>query len=164
MKGIKKTAIVAGAVVGGVLGGTVSVIGRVSNKKIVDNVGESVVDSLIYFGGIAGNLASGAADVLVGNIREDIHQVDEGIDDLKDGGKMLVGNWIHNAKLIVGESGEIVKGVAHRDPETVKDGLKTIGQIVAVGAMTVGAIRLKQDGDEKKPSWTKSHTNSDTNL
>ncbi|MFA7661776.1 MAG: hypothetical protein WCX59_03065, partial [Anaerovoracaceae bacterium] len=115
MKVVKKTGIVAGAVVGGVIGGAVSVIGRVSNKKIVDNVGESVVDSLIYFGGIAGNLASGATDVLVGNIREDIQQVDEGIDDLKDGGKMLVGHWVHNAKLIIGETGEVVKGAVHRD-------------------------------------------------
>lgn len=163
MKVVKKTGIVAGAVVGGIIGGAVSVIGRVSNKKIVDNVGESVVDSLIYFGGIAGNLASGATDVLVGNIREDIQQVDEGIDDLKDGGKMLVGNWVHNAKLIIGETGEVVKGAVHRDPEAVKDGLKTIGQIAAVGAMTVGAIRLKQDGDQEKPPSTESGTNCSTN-
>lgn len=163
MKVVKKTGIVAGAVVGGVIGGAVSVIGRVSNKKIVDNVGESVVDSLIYFGGIAGNLASGAADVLVGNIREDIQQVDEGIDDLKDGGKMLVGNWVHNAKLIIGETGEVVKGAVHRDPEAVKDGLKTIGQIAAVGAMTVGAIRLKQDGVQEIEPSVEFDTNFDTN-
>lgn len=145
MKVIKKTGIVAGALIGGVIGGTISVIGKVANKKIVDNVGESVTDSLIYFGGIAGNVASGAADVALGNMLKSNTMVDGGIDDLKDGGKMLVGNWLHNAKLVLGETGEIAKGIVHRDKAAIKKGVKTIGQIAVVGALTVGAIRLKQE-------------------
>ena len=145
MKALKKTGIVAGALIGGVIGGTISVIGKVANKKIVDNVGESVTDSLIYFGGIAGNVASGAADVALGNMLKSNTMVDGGIDDLKDGGKMLVGNWLHNAKLVLGETGEIAKGIVHRDKAAIKKGVKTIGQIAVVGALTVGAIRLKQE-------------------
>ena len=145
MKILKKTGIVAGAIVGGVIGGTISVIGKVADKKLVDNVGESVTDSLIYFGGIAGNVASGAADVALGNMLKSTTMVDGGIDDLKDGGKMLVGNWLHNAKLVLGESGQIAKGIVHRDKPAIKDGIKTIGQIAVVGALTVGAIRLKQE-------------------
>ena len=145
MKILKKTGIVAGAIVGGIIGGTISVIGKVADKKLVDNVGESVTDSLIYFGGIAGNVASGAADVALGNMLKSTTMVDGGIDDLKDGGKMLVGNWLHNAKLVLGESGQIAKGIVHRDKPAIKDGIKTIGQIAVVGALTVGAIRLKQE-------------------
>ncbi len=149
MKNVKKAGILAGAVAGGIIGGTVSIIGKLTHKKIIDNVGESVVDSLIYAGSIAGNLVSGAADVVVGNIQDDKEQVEEGLDDLKGGGKMLVGNWIHNAKLVVGESGDIIKGVRAGDTEKIKEGVKTIGQIAVVGAMTVGAIRLKKDEKEK---------------
>lgn len=145
MKILKKTGIVAGAIVGGIIGGTISVIGKVADKKLVDNVGESVTDSLIYFGGIAGNVASGAADVALGNMLKSTTMVDGGIDDLKDGGKMLIGNWLHNAKLVLGESGQIAKGIVHRDKPAIKDGIKTIGQIAVVGALTVGAIRLKQE-------------------
>ena len=145
MKILKKTGIVAGAIVGGLIGGTISVIGKVADKKLVDNVGESVTDSLIYFGGIAGNVASGAADVALGNMLKSTTMVDGGIDDLKDGGKMLIGNWLHNAKLVLGESGQIAKGIVHRDKPAIKDGIKTIGQIAVVGALTVGAIRLKQE-------------------
>jgi len=145
MKILKKTGIIAGAIVGGVIGGTISVIGKVTDKKLVDNVGESVTDSLIYFGGIAGNVASGAADVAMGNMLKSTTMVDGGIDDLKDGGKMLVGNWLHNAKLVLGESGQIAKGIVHRDKAAVKGGIKTIGQIAVVGALTVGAIRLKEE-------------------
>ena len=145
MKILKKTGIVAGAIVGGLIGGTISVIGKVAEKKLVDNVGESVTDSLIYFGGIAGNVASGAADVALGNMLKSTTMVDGGIDDLKDGGKMLIGNWLHNAKLVLGESGQIAKGIVHRDKPAIKDGIKTIGQIAVVGALTVGAIRLKQE-------------------
>ena len=152
MKVIKKTGIVAGALIGGVIGGTISVIGKVANRKIVDNVGESVTDSLIYFGGIAGNVASGAADVALGNMLKSTTMVDGGIDDLKDGGKMLVGNWLHNAKLVLGETGGIAKGLVHRDKGAIKKGVKTIGQIAVVGALTVGAIRLKQEDLEKELS------------
>ena len=152
MKVIKKTGIVAGALIGGVIGGTISVIGKVANRKIVDNVGESVTDSLIYFGGIAGNVASGAADVALGNMLKSTTMVDGGIDDLKDGGKMLVGNWLHNAKLVLGETGEIAKGLVHRDKGAIKKGVKTIGQIAVVGALTVGAIRLKQEDLDKESS------------
>ena len=45
MDKLKKTGIVAGAIVGGIIGGTLSVIGKVSKVKIVDDIGESVVDS-----------------------------------------------------------------------------------------------------------------------
>ena len=146
---LKKTGIIAGALAGGVIGGTISVIGKVTNKKIVDNVGESVTDSLIYFGSIAGNVASGAADVAMGNILKSNTLVDEGIYDLKDGGKMLLGNWLHNAKLVLTESEVIAKGIVHRDKHAVSGGIKTIGQIALVGALTVGAIRLKEDEEEK---------------
>jgi hypothetical protein len=152
MKALKKTGIVAGALIGGVIGGTISIVGKVTGKKLVDNVGESVTDSLIYFGGIAGNVASGAADVALGNMLKSNTMVDGGIDDLKDGGKMLVGNWLHNAKLVLGETGEIAKGLVHRDKAAIKEGVKTIGQIAVVGALTVGAIRLKQDDLDKKSS------------
>lgn len=146
---LKKTGIIAGALTGGVIGGTISVIGKVTNKKIVDNVGESVTDSLIYFGSIAGNVASGAADVALGNVLKSNTLVDEGIYDLKDGGKMLVGNWLHNAKLVLTESNGVAKGIIHRDKNAITGGIKTIGQLAIVGALTVGAIRLKEDEEEK---------------
>lgn len=68
---------------------------------------------------------------------------------------MLVGNWIHNAKLVLGESGEIAKGIVHRDKDAIKGGIKTIGQIAVVGALTVGAIRLKQDNPNDDWETTK---------
>lgn len=150
MNVVKKAGIVAGAVVGGTIGGALSVIGRVSNKQIINNVGESVTDSFIYFGSIAGELASGATDVVVGNVTENLNTVDDGIDDLRDGGKKLVGNWVHNIKLVAGEGKVVAKGVYHRDPQSIKKGLRKMGRIAAVGAMTVGAIRLKEEEGEEK--------------
>lgn len=148
MKTIKKAGIIGGAITGGIIGGAVSVIGRLAGRKTIENIGESVVDSMIYAGSIAGNLASGATDLMAGNIRKDKEQMEDGLDDLKDGGKMLVGNWVHNAKLVLGEGGDIFQGAREGDREKIKEGFKTIGQIVVVGALTVGAIKLKQDKDE----------------
>lgn len=68
---IKKAGILTGAVVGGVIGGTLSVIGKVAKIKIIDDIGESVIDSTILTGTIAGNLASGTTDLLTGKIQHD---------------------------------------------------------------------------------------------
>ncbi len=64
MNNIKKAGIITGAVVGGVIGGTISFIGKVSNQKFIDELGESVVDSTILTGGIAGEIASGATNMV----------------------------------------------------------------------------------------------------
>ncbi len=150
MKSIKKAGILAGAITGGIIGGTVSVIGKLASKKTVDNVGESVVDSMIYAGNIAGNLVSGAADLVAGNVRKDRDQVEDGLSDLKNGGKMIVENWLDNTKLVLGESGNVLRGARDGDKEKVGEGLKTIVKLTVVGALTVGAIKLKQEIDEDK--------------
>ena len=81
MDKLKKTGIVAGAIVGGIIGGTLSVIGKVSKVKIVDDIGESVVDSAILTGTMAGKVASGAGDLVAGAVKNDSDQIQEGADD-----------------------------------------------------------------------------------
>jgi len=52
MDSIKKTGIIAGAVIGGVVGGSISLIGKLSKIKAVDDVGSSIVSSSILTGGL----------------------------------------------------------------------------------------------------------------
>ncbi|MEG1584034.1 MAG: hypothetical protein RR361_03150, partial [Anaerovorax sp.] len=70
MKVLKKAGIIGGAVIGGAIGGTLSVIGKVSNKKFVDQLGSSIIDSTILTGNIAGTAASGAAEMIVGTVKK----------------------------------------------------------------------------------------------
>src|SRR5665647_3697233 len=97
---IKKTGILTGAVVGGVIGGTLSVIGKVAKIKIIDDIGESVIDSTILTGTIAGNLASGTTDLLTGKIQQDETLMKEGVTDIKDTGHKVVTNFVGNVKLV----------------------------------------------------------------
>ena len=148
MDSIKKTGILTGAVVGGLIGGTLSVIGKVSKVKIIDDIGESVVDSTILTGTIAGNLASGTTDLLAGKIQHDQHLVNEGVTDIKDTGHKVVNNFVGNVKLVTKSGGEILSGVKRRNPRKVAGGVKSLVKVVSVGILTVGAIKIKPDEEK----------------
>lgn len=142
---IKKAGIVGGAVVGGIIGGTLSIVGHVTKIKFVDELGESIVDSTILTGSIAGQLASGAADIVAGGVQKEPEHIEQGKKDLRAGGGKIVGNYVNNAKLIINNSGDIVQGVRTRDIKKVLNGAKTLGKIAAIGAITVGAIKIESD-------------------
>lgn len=142
---IKKAGIVGGAVVGGIIGGTLSIVGHVTKIKFVDELGESIVDSTILTGSIAGQLASGAADIVAGGVQKEPEHIEQGKKDLRAGGGKIVGNYVNNAKLIINNSGDIVQGVRTRDIKKVLNGAKTLGKVAAIGAITVGAIKIESD-------------------
>jgi hypothetical protein len=142
---MKKAGIIAGATVGGVIGGTLSVVGKVAKVKIIDDIGSSIVDSTIYTGSIVGDIASGTTDLVAGKVTKNQEKVQDGVGTLKEGGSKVVDNFVNNFKLVVGNSGEILEGVKTRDLEKVSHGTKTLAKVVAVGAMTVGAIKIDED-------------------
>ncbi len=161
---VKKTGILAGTVVGGAVGGTMQVIGKMSGVKLIDNIGESIVNSTIYTGTIAGEIVSGGVELTRGHIENAVSRkkgepltepnphIAQGTSDLKSGGKKVVGNFVNNAKLVIENGGDVVDGLAHRDMDRVKDGAKRLVKIAAVGMMTVGAIKLAEDDDDKNKS------------
>jgi hypothetical protein len=149
MKIIKKIGVVTGAVVGGLIGGSVSFAGKLTGVKFIEELGESIVDSAIYTGGVAGNIVSGTTDAVRGKLTDDEEMFHAGTDDLKAGGKQIVDNITDNVKTIAETGGEIALGVKEMDGERIARGAKTLAKIVAVGAITVGAIRVKTRDDEK---------------
>ncbi len=153
MDTLKKAGIIAGAAVGGVIGGTLSVIGKVTDIKIIDNIGSSIVDSTIYTGEIAGDIASGTTEVIAGKITKNPDKVTGGVQDLKDGGSKVAGNFVNNFKLVTSNGGEILEGVRERDSEKIKHGVKSLAKVAAVGIMTVGAIKID---DEENNESTKN--------
>lgn len=142
---IKKAGIVAGAVVGGAIGGTLSLIGKVAKVPLIDDIGESVVDSTILTGKMAGTVVSGASDLIAGAVSQDKEKRDEGITDIKDTGKQVVHNFTGNIKLVAGSGGEILSGVRHGNAKTVKRGFKSLIKVASVGFLTVGAIKIKEE-------------------
>ncbi|QOX63455.1 hypothetical protein FRZ06_08860 [Anoxybacterium hadale] len=171
MNNIKKAGIITGAVVGGVIGGTISVIGKVTKKKFIDELGESVVDSTILTGGIAGEIASGTTHLISGKIQNQQDKLEEGKTELKSAGSQVVHNFVNNVKTVVDNSGEILEGVKEKDGKKILRGTKTLAKVVAVGAITVGAIKIKPEDDlTESPSEavltesSKADTTSDTGV
>ena len=148
MNNIKKAGIITGAVVGGVIGGTISVVGRMANQKFIDELGESIVDSTILTGGIAGEFASGATNVISGKIKKSGQKVDEGKDELKSAGAQVGQNIVTNVQTVVDNSGEILEGVKEKDRRKIIRGAKTLAKVAAVGAITVGTIKIKPEEKE----------------
>ncbi len=148
MKQIKKTSIIAGAIVGGVIGGTLSFVGKMSGQQILDDLGESVIDSTILTGTIAGNVASGATDFITGAVTKDANKTKEGKDDLVEAGSQMIGNVKTNVKTIIENTGEIVEGAREKDKDKLIHGMKTLAKVAIVGALTVGAVKIKPEYDE----------------
>jgi phosphate/sulfate permease len=151
---IKKAGIITGAVVGGTIGGTISLVGKMTNQKFIDELGESVVDSTILTGGIAGDIASGATNVISGKIKKSRRKVKEGKKELKSAGNQIVGNFVNNVQTVVDNSGEILEGVKEKDRRKVLRGAKTLAKVVAVGAITVGAVKVKPEEPEEPAKET----------
>lgn len=147
MDNIKKVSIIGGAVVGGVIGGTISIIGHVAHNKFLDELGNSIVDSTILTGQITGQAVSGATDMVVGKVKHKPKYIVDGKKDLKNAGGKVVNNYVTNAKLIINNSGEIIQGVRQKDGKKIWNGTKTLGKIVAIGTITVGAIKIDPNDD-----------------
>ena len=148
MNTIKKAGIITGAVFGGVVGGAISVIGKVSKKKFVDELGESIIDSSILTGEIYGGIASGATQVISGKIKKNSKEVNEGIEDIKDSGGVLVDNFITNTKTIIDNSGEIVDGIKQKNGRKILRGAKSLAKYAAVSTITVGSMKIKPEEDD----------------
>lgn len=150
MNKIKKAGIIAGAVFGGVLGGTISVIGKVSKKQFIDELGESVVDSTILTGSIAGEVASGATSLVSGKIRKKPQNVQRGKKDLKSAGDKVVGNFMENVHTLADNSGEILDGMKKRDKRKVKKAVGNLVKVAIIGAITVGAVKTNKEASDKE--------------
>ncbi len=144
MNVIKKAGIITGALVGGVLGGTLSIVGKTTGLKAVDDIGASIVESTILTGTIAGGIASGAADIVRGTVTHDAEIRHEGAEDLKKQGKQIFSNVTGNVKLTLENAGEIGKGLVTLDGRRVVEGSKNFAKFAAVGLMTVGAIKMTE--------------------
>lgn len=150
MSKIKKGTIIAGGVIGGVIGGTISLTGKLTKIKPLDSLGESILNSFLYTGEIAGEFITGSSDVAIGAIKKDNKRLRKGKHNLKSGATKIINNYAHNFKLIGGSGLEIANGVMKRDKVRVIKGGKRLVKIVTVGMLSVGAIKIDDEEQESK--------------
>ena len=148
MNGIKKGFITASAIAGGALGGLVRAGGQILRAPMIEELGNAVLDSAVLTGTIAGQLVSGAADWTVGIFSGEEEKKEQGTYDLKEGTGKIIGNVKENLQRTVKNGKVIADGVRTQDKEKVIRGAKTIVKMAAVGAITVGAVKVPENDEE----------------
>lgn len=155
---LKIAGILAGATVGCALGGTISLAGKLAKKKTIDDIGESVVNSTILTGEIAGQAVSGAANLVGGAVARKPKKLKKGVFELKKTGGQVVDNFVQNFKLIAKEGSEILDGAKTGNTKKVKRSVKRLGKMLAVELMTVGALQMKEEEkDGSDPEQNESY-------
>ncbi|MFC5588746.1 hypothetical protein ACFPRA_07605 [Sporosarcina soli] len=147
MSFLKGLGSLVGGVVGEVVGGTVKVVGEVTNSDFVREIGDGVKHASYFAGEKLGEAASGTWDIASGIITQDQDKLDDGLSDM---GKAIgdtaraAGHTICN---VVENGTDVVGGLLDGDNERLKDGAKGIVKVGVVGALSFGVIDLIDGGD-----------------
>ncbi len=147
MENLKKATIIIGAITGGVLGGSIELVGKMTKVEFLNELGEGIVDSALLTSEIVGGAISGTADMISGGIAKDQGKLSEGTKELSEAGKQVVRNAVTNIKLMAENSGEVIKGIKHKDKTRTVAAIKTLAKMATIGAVTVGAIILNKKED-----------------
>ncbi|MEI8215884.1 MAG: hypothetical protein WCF96_02185 [Eubacteriales bacterium] len=139
---IKKAGIIAFAMTGGVLGSGVSLIGKMTKNKFIDNLGNDMVDSAIFTGELVGEALGGANDLITGKIKRNPEREQEGVESLKVFAKDSIHNISSNLVLVAEKSEEAVVSLLDNDREKAVAAAKTLAEVVFIGALTFGAIKI----------------------
>jgi hypothetical protein len=137
----------AGEVVGGVLGGTVRVVGEVTGSKFIKEIGDGVENATKFAGKTAGDLASGAWDVTAGIVTQNEQKMSEGLGDIGGAVSSTAKGIGHMVVNVVENGTDVVKGIANDDSERLKNGAKGLIYTAAVGVIAVGIVDLADGPD-----------------
>jgi len=148
MNKLKKATIFIGAITGGVLGGSIDLVGKMTKVNFLSELGEGIVDSALLTGEIVGGAISGTADMISGTVVKDSEKCAEGTRELGHAGKQVLRNAVTNIQMMADNSGEMITGIRTRDKARTISAAKTLAKMATIGAVTVGAIKLKKN-DEK---------------
>ncbi|MGE9213436.1 hypothetical protein [Exiguobacterium aurantiacum] len=139
---IRKGFSLTGKVIGTVIGGSVNVIGEMTDSKFIKDVGQGVKSSTEFAADTLGQAVEGIVETASGIVQDNPNQIKSGMSDVGDsftrtvkGVGVTLANTIENGL-------DIVEGVKSGDNQQVKDGLKSIGKTVAIGTLAVGMIEF----------------------
>ena len=142
---IKKYGILTFALTNGVLGGLVSLTGKMFNNKFLDSLGEDIVDSSIFTGELVGDAIGGVNDVIAGKIKEDPERLADGAKILKGFAKDSVRNIASNLVLIADTGEEAVVSLIDKENQKAYRAIKTLGKVLIIGTLTGGAIKVDRE-------------------
>lgn len=149
---LKELGSFVGDVAGGIVGGTVNVIGELTGSEFIEEIGDGIKKASSFAGEKLGEAASGTWDVAAGIITQDEGQLNTGLGDM---GKAVgdtakaAGHTICN---VVENGANVVGGIVDGDTSRLKDGAKGLVKFGVVGALSFGVIDLIDGADGEAPT------------
>ncbi|WP_238392665.1 hypothetical protein [Paenibacillus antri] len=137
----------AGEVVGGVLGGTVRVVGEIAGSNFIKEIGDGVEHATKFAGKTAGELASGTWDVAAGIVTQNERIMEDGFSDIGGAVSSTAKGVGHMVVNVVENGASVVKGISDNNTDLLKTGAKGLIYTAAVGAIAVGIIDVADGAD-----------------
>ena len=125
---------------GFVLGGSVKAAGKFINNDFIQEIGESVDESMKNTGNILGNVADGIAEVGIGAFESDSTRRDKGFSDLGKTTKAVGDQLLTAAGQILGDTIDTVDGIIEGDLDKVKKSGRSLVKVVAVSTIAIGIV------------------------
>ncbi|MBY3619566.1 HNH endonuclease [Acinetobacter sp. CUI P1] len=147
MRILKDLGLVAGKVTGKAIGGTVRVVGEVTNSQTIKEIGYGAERATAKTGVVLGIIASGTVDVGVGLYQKDDYKVKQGFFELGDAALSTAKDVGHGVGYVYENGKNVIVGIKNRNVDQVKSGAKKIGMAAAVGVLAIGVFDILDGAD-----------------
>lgn len=125
-----------------VLGGSVKAAGKFINNDFIQEIGESVDESMKNTGNILGNVADGIAEVGIGAFESDSARCDKGLSDLGKTTKAVGEQLLVAAGQILVDAANTADGILEGDLDKIKQSGKSLVKVVAVSTIAIGIVEV----------------------
>lgn len=142
-----------GTVGGGVLGGSVRLIGKAVGTKYqdagkwIEDVGDATQKASVIALDNAGQFVDGAVKGTYGLIKDDAYYKQTGLSDLKDSNGRTIKGIGSTITYTAANAGETFRGFSQGDKEQAINGLKNLGKVVAVSSLAIGVLDVIDGAD-----------------
>lgn len=138
----------AGQGAGFVLGGTIKVIGQVTDSKFIQEVGQGVESSMAYTGAVLGNVADGVADVGIGIACKDGNKIEQGFNNLGETAVDVGSQVVNTVATVAKESVNTVGCIVDGDLDGAKESVKHLGKVAVVSTLAIGIVDVVDSIEE----------------
>ncbi|RSD27062.1 HNH endonuclease [Mesobacillus subterraneus] len=143
----------AGTVGGGLIGGSVKVVGKAVGSKWkgtgvwIEEVGDGIKTASEIALDNAGQFLDGAVNGAYGAIKQDEYHKQKGLKDLKDSTGRTIRGIGSTLKYTAQNVGTTYKGYSSGDKDQAIKGLKNLGKVVVVSGLAIGVLDLADGAD-----------------
>ncbi|USG67436.1 hypothetical protein NDK47_09230 [Brevibacillus ruminantium] len=147
---LKDLGMKAGEVTGLVLGGSVRVVGELTETvtgsksagRFIKEIGNGVEHATKFTGKTAGEIASGTWDMAAGVLTQDQQQFEDGCHDVGEAVTTTVNGVGRTFCHVVENGANVVNGLKDHDEELMQKGAKGLVYAAAIGAIAVGVVDM----------------------